>query len=69
MSVCFFSSTLNGEYSNRLIVVAFSNKSYPVKNSYLLTFRDNKVTILIVCLSNLNFLSLVEINELCCARS
>ena len=59
MSVCFFSSLPNGEYLNLLIVAAFSNSpfsgktSLPVKNSYLLTFLDDKIKILAACLSKL----------------
>ena len=59
IQVCFFNSLLNGKYSNLLIVAAFSNKSFssktpsPVKNSYLLTFPDDKAEILAVCLSKL----------------
>ena len=56
MSVYFFKSLSNGEYSNLLIVAAFSNKSFsgqtslPVKNSYLATLTDHKAEILAVCL-------------------
>ena len=59
MSNCFFNSLPNGKYSNLFIVAAFSNKScsgktsFPVKNSYLLTFPDDKAEILAVCLSKL----------------
>ena len=48
MSVCAFNSLPNGEYSNLFIVTDFSSKyfsgktSFPVKNSYLLTFPDTK---------------------------
>ena len=55
MSVCVFNSLPNREYSNLLIVEGFSSKSFtgkmslPVKNSYLLTFLDDK-EILAVCL-------------------
>ena len=54
MSVWFFSSLLNDEYSNLLIVPAFSNKSFsgktslPVKLSYLPIFSDDKAKILAV---------------------
>ena len=53
MSVCFFNSLANGEYSNLLIVAAFSNKLFSgkklsVTNSYLLTFPDDKAEILAV---------------------
>ena len=47
----------HGKYSNILSVAAFSNNPYaakiflPVKNSYLLTFFDDKAEILAVCLS------------------
>ena len=43
-----FNSLPNGEYSNHFIVAAFSSKFFssktylPVKNSYLLTFPDDK---------------------------
>ena len=59
MSVCAFSSFSNGEYSNLLIVEAFSNKSFSGKTSlsvnysYLLTFPDDKVENLTACLSEL----------------
>ena len=57
MSVCFFNSLPNGEYSNLLIVAAFSNKpfsgktSFPVESSSLPTIPDNNVEILGVYLS------------------
>ena len=57
MSVCFFNSPPNDEYSNFLIAAAFSNKTFscktslPVKNSYLSTLPDDKAEILAVCLS------------------
>ena len=57
MSVCAFNSLPNGEYSNILIAAGFSNKSvfdktsFPVKNSYLLTFPDDKAGILAFFLS------------------
>ena len=53
----FFNSLHNGDYSNLLIVAAFSNspfsgKTYSlVKNSYFPTFPDDKAKILAVCLS------------------
>ena len=55
MSVCAFNSFPNGEYSNLFNAGAFSSKSFsgktslPVKNSYLLTFPDDKAEILAVC--------------------
>ena len=57
MSVCAFNSLPNGEYSSILIAAGFSNKfvfdqtSFPVKNSYLLTFPDDKAGILAFFLS------------------
>ena len=48
ISDCAFNSLSKGEYSNYFIVAAFSSKSFsgktsfPVKNSYLLTFPDDK---------------------------
>ena len=57
MSVCFFNSLPNGEYSNLLIVAALSSKSFsgktslPFKNTYLLIFPDDKAEILAVCIS------------------
>ena len=57
MSVCAFNSFSKGEYSTLFIVVAFSSNSFsgktslPVKNSYLLTFPDDKAEILAVSLS------------------
>ena len=58
MPVRVFNSLPNGEYSNHLIVVAFpkyfsGKTSLSVKNSYLLTFPDDKAKILVVCLSKL----------------
>ena len=57
--VCFFNSLPNGESLNLLIAATFSKKSFsgkasfPVKNSYLLTFPDDKAEILAVCLPKL----------------
>ena len=57
MSVRAFNSFPKGEYSNLFIAAAFFSKSFygkisfPVKNSYLLTFPDDKTEILDVCLS------------------
>ena len=57
MSVCFFNSLPNSEYSNLLIVAAVSNKYFsgkaysPVKNSYLPSFPNCKADILTVSLS------------------
>ena len=57
MSVCAFNSLPNREYSNIFIVAAFSIKSFSgetslsIKNSYLLTFPDDKDEILAVCRS------------------
>ena len=43
MSVCVFDFLLNGEYSKFFIVATFSSKtSSLVKNSFLLTFPDDK---------------------------
>ena len=59
MSVCAYNSLPRGEYSNLFIVAAFSSKSFSdktsllLKNSYLLTFPDDKAEILAVCLSKL----------------
>ena len=63
MSVWFFSSLPNNEYSNLLIIIAnsskyFSGKTSPVKNSYLLTFFDDEAEILGVCYVNHTELSL-----------
>ena len=55
--VCFSKAFPNGEYSNLFNAAVFSNKSFynktsfPVKNSYLLTFPDDKAEILAACLS------------------
>ena len=47
MSVCFFKSRPNGEYSSLLIVAAFFGKiASPVKNLYLSIFPDDKAEIL-----------------------
>ena len=57
--VCFFNTLCNDEYSNLLIVVAFSNSSFsgrtspPIRNSYLQLFPDDKAKTLAVCLSKL----------------
>ena len=57
MSVYDFNSLSNEEYSNLFIVAAFSSKpfsgktSFLVRNSYLLTFSDDKAEIFAVCLS------------------
>ena len=57
MPVCSFTSLLNYEYSNLLIVAAFSIVLalviylHPKKVSYLPTFSDDKAKILAVCLS------------------
>ena len=57
MSVRAFNSLSNEEYSNLFIVAAFPSNSFsgktswPVKNSYLLTYPNDKAAILAVCLS------------------
>ena len=59
MSVCAFNSLPNSEYSNLFVVAALSSMSFtgktslPVKNSYLLTFPNDKAEILAVCWSKL----------------
>ena len=59
MSVYFFNTLPNGEYSNLVIVTALANKSFagktfsPVNNLYLSTFSDDKAEILAACLSKL----------------
>ena len=65
MSVCLFNSLPNAEYSNVLIVAAFSKKSFagktslPVKNSCLSTFPDDKAEILAeISFIYLNFIEL-----------
>ena len=56
MSLCFSNSLPNGDYSNLLIVAAFSSKSFSgkisltVKNSHLLAIIDETAKILAVCL-------------------
>ena len=56
MSVCFFNSLPNGEYSSLLFIAAYSSSPFsgktssPVKNSYLPTFSDDNGEILAVCL-------------------
>ena len=56
MLVCAFNFLPNKEYSNLLIVAAFSNSSFScktslfVKSSYLPTFPDDKAKMLAVCL-------------------
>ena len=56
MSVCAFHSLANREHSNLFTVAAFYCKSFsgktsfPVKNSYVLTFIDDKAQILAVCI-------------------
>ena len=60
MSVCLFNSLTNGVYSNILIIAAFCNILFsgkispPIKNSYLLTFPDDKAKALALCLSKSN---------------
>ena len=66
MSVCFSNLLPNAEYSNLLIVSAFSNKhssgktSLPIKNSYLPIFLDDKAEILVVFFiyTEMSFISL-----------
>ena len=59
ISVRFFNSLPNGEYSDLLIVAAFSNKSFSeetfssVKNLYLPKFPDDRAKNLAVCLPKL----------------
>ena len=59
MPVCAFNFLPNGNYSNLFNSAVFSSKSlsgktfFPVKNSYLLTFPDDKAETLAVCLSKL----------------
>ena len=59
MSVSFFSSLPNDEYSNLLVVSAFYNRPFSgkisllVKNLYLSKSTYDKVEILAVCLSKL----------------
>ena len=59
ISVCFFNSLPNGEYTDLLIVAAFPNKSFSeetfssVKNLHLPKFPDDKAKKLTVCLSKL----------------
>ena len=52
MLVCAFNFLPNKEYSDLLIVAAFSNckTSLFVKSSYLPTFPDDKAEMLAVCL-------------------
>ena len=57
MSLCYFNSLPNIEFSNLLIVGALSNSPFSsktsssVKYSYLPRFSDDKAEILAVCLS------------------
>ena len=57
MLVRFVNSLPNGEFSNLLIVAAFSDKSFSVKTSslvknlYLIIFPDDRTESLAVCLS------------------
>ena len=57
MSVYAFNFLPKGEYSNPFVAAAFSSRLFsrktflPVKNSYLLTFPDDKAEILAVCVS------------------
>ena len=59
MLVCAFNNLPNGAYSNLFSVVAFPSKffsgkiSFPAKNSYSLTFLDDKAKISTVYLSKL----------------
>ena len=51
MSVFALNPLHEGRYSNLFIIAAFSSKSFssktslPIKNSYLVTFPDNKAQI------------------------
>ena len=60
MLVVAFHSLPKAKYSNPFIVAAFSGNFFPdktslwVKNSYLLTYPNDKAKILAVCLSKLN---------------
>ena len=51
MSVCGFNSLPDREFPNLFNAAAFSNKSLPVKDSYLLIFPEDRAEILVVCLS------------------
>ena len=57
--VCLFNSLPNGEHSNLMTAAAFSDNSFsgktslPLKNSYLLTFPDDRAEILAICLLKL----------------
>ena len=57
MPICAFNSLPKDKYLNFFIVATFSSKSFsgktslPIKNSFLLTFPDDKAEILAVCLS------------------
>ena len=59
MLVCTSKVFPNGEYSKLFNAASFSNNSFldkisfQVKNSYLLTFPDDKAEILAACLSKL----------------
>ena len=65
MSVCVFHSLSKDKYSNLFIVAAFSNVyfsgkiSLPVKNSYLLTFSDDKAETF--CQKQFVYLSPIEL--------
>ena len=60
MSVFFFNSLPNGEYSNLFIVAAFYSKTFsgntslPVKSSYQPTFPDDKGEFIFISLSKSN---------------
>ena len=72
MSVCDFNSSSKGKYSICFVVAVFCSKSFseetsfPVRNSYLLIFPDNKAEILSVSLSKSFFFN-VELSfaQLC----
>ena len=53
MSIYFFNSLPNGEYSNLLIAAALSKNSFSGKPSSL-PFPDDKAEILAVCSSKLH---------------
>ena len=59
MSACAFDSFPNGNFSSLFILAGFSKKyfsgktSLPVKNSYFLTYLDDKAEILAIYLSKL----------------
>ena len=60
MSVCFFSSLSNGEFSDLLILAAFSNNYFSAKTSFWLSSLLAFISAIISSNSMKNFVFFVE---------